>query len=372
MPKNRLYVSHPEVVKFPATEFSANIAAGATTGSVLNNADFVSSSLMLIGEYGGEETEIVSCSTPSGSTQVNFFTSKFAHTKGIIATKIEYNQFVLERNTAATGTFTAIATTCLDITEPQSMYVDNTTISDAWYKYRYYDTVLTTYSGYSDAFQLNYKDNSLHEIREMVKLVSGVDQTEENLDRMINWYHRKICSQYNYGFMETTTAASSVASQVEYAIPSDCKLIKGIRVTKDSSYYHPQYLAYSEFKLAQLNTSNASIPDYWTMVGPKYLFHNPFSALGTNNITITYTKFPARLDTDNDVTDIPLADALVNRVAYGLALSTNPEKAQALLGDYQGALNELKAIYGQKQMETFPQVGYGKIEIEQVLEIDTV
>lgn len=371
MAKNRLYIPHPEIVTFRKAELSDNLAAGSTTGSVINNIDFASNNLILIGEYGKEEAEIVTCSGITGNTQVNFSTTKFAHAKGTVITKIEYNQYVLDRSTTETGTFSSINTANLAVDEFQNMFVDITASVSSWYKYRYYDTALVTYSDYSDPIQVEYKENSLHGLKEMIRLISGTEESEENLRVLINWYQRKICGQYNYGFMETATTTSSVASQVEYSIPDDCKIIKGIRVTYGSSYYYPQYLPYTDFRLIQLNTSSTTMPSYWTKIGNKIEFHNPFSALGTDNIRFIYYKFPARLDSDNDVTPLPMADALVNRVAYGLLLGPNPSKAQMVMGDYQGALNELKAIYGVDQMESFPRVGYGEVKIEEIIEIDT-
>lgn len=371
MPKNRLYIKHPETVDFPATEFSADISAGATTGSVLNNSDFASNNLILINSYGNEKAEIVTCSGVSGATGISFSAAKFDHTKGTILTRVEYNQYVLERCGTETGTYAAINTASLSIDETENMYVDNTTESNAWYKYRYYDTSLTTYSDYSDVFQIDYKENSLYELRKIIEILSGIPSKEDEIDRLLNWYQRKICSQYNYPFMETTTTTSSVANQVKYDLPSDCKILKSIRVTKGSAYYWPTWIPFNEFKLAQLNTSAATIPSYWTKVGTQYWFHNPFSSLGTDNITVFYSKFPARLDSDNDVTPLPLADALVNKVASVIVRPVNPEKAQSLMSDYIGALNELKAIYGVSQMESFPQVDYGEVTIEEILEIDT-
>ena len=371
MPKNRLYIEHPQLINFPGTELSANLSAGSTTGSVLNNVDFASNNLILMGSYGGEETEVVSCSGTTTDTQVNFSAVNFAHAKGTVLTRIEYDQYVLERCGTETGTYAAIRTAGLSVDEPKSMYVDNTTWSSAWYKYRYYDSALTTYSDYSDVFQIEYKENSLHEIRQLVRDLSDVDADEDKIDRLINHYQRKILNQYNYGFMETSTAMSSVADQVEYDIPSDCKVPKAVRVIYGSAYYDPNFVAFDDFTLAQLNTSAATIPTIWTRVGNEIWFHNPFSDLGTNNIVVFYTKYPARLDSDNDVSSIPMIDPLACKVASVLCMSSNPEKSSELKGDYIGGLNELKAAYGVDQIGTFPSVGYGKIDIEKIIEIDT-
>lgn len=371
MPKNRLYIEHPEIVTFPGSELSADIAAGATTGSVLNNSDFASDNIILMGSYNQEEAELVECDGITNNDQVGFSAAKFAHAKGTNLTRVEYDQYVLERSGTEAGTFAAIETASLAVDEANNMYVDNTTWSSAWYKYRYYDSVLNTYSSYSDAFQIEYKENSLYEIKEMIRQVSGKKESDKNLDRLVNHYQRKICSQYNYPFMDTSTTDSSVANQVDYDIPSNCKQVLGIRITRGTAYHHPKVLPRSEFKLQQLNTSSALIPTYWTRYGNVIQFHNPFSDLGTNNITIYYSYFPARLDSDNDLTPLPLIDALVNRVAYGLCLASNSDKAEAILMDYQGALNELKAIYGVSQMESFPQVGFGRIEPEEIIDIST-
>jgi hypothetical protein len=374
MAKNTLYISHPEIVKFPGTELSTDLSAAATTGSVLNNVDFASNNILLFGSYGNEETELATCTAVSGNTEIRFSAVKFAHTKGTIITKLDYDQYELHRSGTETGTFTVLRTASLSVDEEHSRYVDETTWSDAWYKYRYYDSVLDTYSAYSDAFQgtpLAYKENSLYEIRTLARQLSGTDDSDEDVDRLINHYQREICSQYNYGFMKTDTTTSAVANQVKYDQPDDCKQINCIRVIYGSAYYDPKYKPLPEFKQLQLNTSSSTIPSIWTKVGTQYLLHNPFSSLGTNNIVIYYHKYPARLDSDNDESPMPLKDALVNKVASMLCMSSNPEKSDNLDSKYARALNTLKAAQGTNQGESFPQVGLGRPGIERIIEIDT-
>lgn len=373
MPKNRLYINHPEIVTFSGTELSDDVAAAATTGSVLNNADIASDNILLFGAYGKEETELVTCTAIAGNTEVKFSAVKFAHTKGTILTKVEYDQYVLERSDGGTegGTYSAINTASLAVDEVNNMYVDNTTWSNAWYKYRYYDSVLNTYSNYSDAFQLEYKENSLHDVRKHVKRLAQTSDSDDIIDDEINWYQRKLCGQYNWPFMETTAVDSAVADQVAYDQPSDCREVNAIRITRGTNYYWPKVRSWPDFKELQRNISSQALPGYWTKYGQEIWFHHPFSALGTENITVFYSKHPARLDSDNDITPLPIADALANRVAYALCLTSNPAKAAELLSDYQGAMNELKAVYGVDQGEAFSQVGYGPDEISEIVEIDT-
>ena len=370
MPINKITVPHPEIVKFPGSELSTDIAAAVTSASILNNVDIASNDLLLFGSYNQEEAEVVTCSGKSGNNTISFTTTKFAHVEGTPVTKVDFDRVLLERCSTETGTFTQISTISLQVDEIQNSYRDDTTFSSAWYKYRYFADGVT--GSYSDAWNIDYKETSLYELKQMVKLISGKTESETNLKRLLNWYQRKICSSYNYPFMETTTAASAVADQVTYSLPSNCKLIKGIKVSRSNNFYYPGYLSFPAFTEIQDSTPSSTIPSYWTVIGgTSILFHNPFSALGTNNITYTYIRYPTVLDSDNDTTIIPLPDALVNAVAYQLVRHTNPEKAGDIKRDYLEAIQELRAMMGVDQMAEFPQVEYGQAIFEEIKEIST-
>ena len=174
---------------------TAKSAATATTLIVKSITGFAINQVLLIGELGDENSEIIKTHTataPTGTTVT--LLSGLVKTHGPY-TKVRvmlYDQIELSHATTAVAgaTKTVISTSNLQPESPETR-VDDSTYSSGYYFTRYKNTITTTYSDYSDpipyagfgantvAFAINYalKRNKLDTFTKYIDYELLIDET---------------------------------------------------------------------------------------------------------------------------------------------------------------------------------------------------
>ena len=172
---------------------TAESAAAATTLIVKSITGFAINLLLLVGELGDENSEIIKTHTataPTGTTVT--LLSGLVKTHGPY-TKVRvmlYDQIELSHATTVAGTKTVISTGNLQ-PESEETRVDDSTYSSGYYFTRYKNTITTTYSDYSDpipyagfgantvAFAINYalKRNKLDAFTKYIDYELLIDET---------------------------------------------------------------------------------------------------------------------------------------------------------------------------------------------------
>jgi len=135
-----------------ATYLSADVAAAATTLTVDSIIGFAINKILLIGEIGNEDSEIIkthASTTPTGSTITLASALTFAHTQGAKVYIINYDQLEISWCATADGTKSVLATIALQPDQLETIY-DDTSKSTGYYFTRFKETIGTTYSDYSD------------------------------------------------------------------------------------------------------------------------------------------------------------------------------------------------------------------------------
>lgn len=152
---NVLRISHPSLPSTPSTYLTAANAAGATALTVRDNGSFSSSlggDLLLIGETGNEQTEIVYVNGAiTAGTGLTTSTLVFAHPINTPVRKIIFDKIEVFGNSSASSSgATSIATISIDPTAPYTEYIVTGT-TYAYYGIRGVRSIATTYNGsYSD------------------------------------------------------------------------------------------------------------------------------------------------------------------------------------------------------------------------------
>ncbi len=137
------------------TYLSTDVSSGSVI-VVQSNSGLATGQILLIGEIGQEEAEIVrthSAAAVSGNTITLKDGLAFAHSVDTKITIIDWNQFeVTHSTTNATSGIDSTLTygLALQVDAPESQYKDTANTS-GYYFTRLVDTVGSAYSSYSDA-----------------------------------------------------------------------------------------------------------------------------------------------------------------------------------------------------------------------------
>ena len=146
-----LNIENPILEKTFFSRVSSDYASG-TALTVENNASFAGNDLIVIGESREELTESKQISSVSGSTTINLASAlNFAHGKGTSIYKTPWNFVSLEQRTSSAGVFAEISQSGIQWDNPNgiTIYYDSAATDAYQYRFRFYNSVLGTYSEYS-------------------------------------------------------------------------------------------------------------------------------------------------------------------------------------------------------------------------------
>lgn len=132
-------------LRLPAT-------ATGTTLSVYSISNFAVNQALLIGEFGQEGTEIIkthATTAPTGTTITFASALAKSHPKDTKVYVIPYDQAQFYYSATSTGSKTLLSTSDIDEEAVETVYTD-TTYTSGYYFVRFYNSISTNYSDYSD------------------------------------------------------------------------------------------------------------------------------------------------------------------------------------------------------------------------------
>lgn len=137
----------------PSSNLSASATSGTGTISVYSIADFAVAKALLIGEFGQEGSEIIkthNATAPTGTTVTLAANLSKSHPKDTKVYIIPYDQVQFYHAVTTTGDKTQMGSNT-DVNEEsvETLYTDSTYTS-GYYFTRFYNSIDTTYSDYSD------------------------------------------------------------------------------------------------------------------------------------------------------------------------------------------------------------------------------
>ena len=158
---NKLILHQAQLVgvRVEDTTLTADVAAASGTITVANIDKFTVSDVLLIGELGDENSEIIlvhASTSPSGTTITLASNTVRAHSTGDKVYRLDYNQVELSHATTSTGSKTLLTTTlgsglvALEADDEPLIY-DEAQFTSGFYFARFYHSVDATNSEYSDA-----------------------------------------------------------------------------------------------------------------------------------------------------------------------------------------------------------------------------
>ena len=316
------------------TYLSADMATSSGTLTVKNIAGFAINQILLIGELGAEDSEIIkthASSAPSGSTVTLASNTGYAHSRGTKVSIIKYDQVELSRAATVSGSKTTLTTTAgsgivsLQADTKEQVY-DETEYTSGYYFARFKNSIGGTFSGYSDAvpyggftsntvgYAIDYamRRNSLTGFTEKASYQFCLEEINSCLKQIkgkqVHWPGHQT---FNYALGQTSRGSHI------FTLPSDIydansrKSILGVRVGegdnltwKDPLEWENDILADTKFTQV---TSAASASNTSLNIDNSYDFDDDGSVnvyVSGTKYTITYTGV-TRSTTAGVLTGVP-------------------------------------------------------------------
>lgn len=139
---NTLVISNNLIVT-AKSYLSRDIAASVSTLPVENVLEFTSGSVpILIGDFGGETTELAAITSTSSPSSISTAAStKFTHSKGEAVYQLEFNSIEISKASTLGGSYSVLATIPLNWSENQTVYNHTAGLSTDYYKVRFYNSL---------------------------------------------------------------------------------------------------------------------------------------------------------------------------------------------------------------------------------------
>lgn len=147
---------NPETAELEKTYLSASQDAADTVLAVKNNDRFAADDFVLIGEMGGEKSEIRTvASVNANKLAITTDALLFNHNADTPVYKLEYNQIRFYRRTSEGGTPTLQTTVDIDVDNEEGLtrWDDASALTTYWYQYAWYNSDTDAESELSDPVQ---------------------------------------------------------------------------------------------------------------------------------------------------------------------------------------------------------------------------
>ncbi len=168
-----------------STFLSAASAAAASTLTVESIVGFAVDKVLLIGEFGNEQSELIlthDSTAPSGSTVTLKTNLVFAHSQGTKVYILDWNQIEISWSETATGSKAVLDTIAIQADQTETLYIDEDKAT-GYYFIRFKNSVDTTYSSYSDPIPYgDFGDNTVAKAIQYALKRNKLDDFPEYLD----------------------------------------------------------------------------------------------------------------------------------------------------------------------------------------------
>ena len=150
------------------TFLASDVVAGGSALIVDSIVGFAINQVILIGEIGNEQSEIIkthSATSPTGSTITFASNLVFDHPRGTKIYLIDWDQVEFSHATTVAGSKSVLTTASIQPDQSDTQYTDSTQTT-GYYFVRLKNSITATYSDYSDPIPYaGYADNSVHSIK---------------------------------------------------------------------------------------------------------------------------------------------------------------------------------------------------------------
>ena len=228
------------------TYLTASSAAAATTLTVQSIKEFAINQILLIGEFGQEDSEIIKTHASTAPTSLTITLNSglvFTHPKDTKVYIIDYDQVEFSHADTTSGAKSVLATENIEADMDFTSYNDSAK-SAGYYFTRFKDSINTTYSDYSDPIPYSgFGTNTVFSVKQR-----ALKDLQEELGEMITdeWLNDKLFEarrfvhnlrkrwsfrkSFNYDLGDVTTGIYRIAVPSDLQDQNTNKNVFGVRI----------------------------------------------------------------------------------------------------------------------------------------------
>lgn len=242
----KLIAYNPSTDNLEKSYLSNSYAVGTTTIVVRNNNRFVTSSRILLGDMGYEESEMVTVSNVNtDGITLTISATRFPHATDDAVYVLPYDQIKFYRSTTTVdGTYSVLSTVDVDVdnADKQTYYDDPNGLPVYFYKLSFYNSIFTTESALSDPIAgTGYTRLQLGSIiNDFLTEVGDLEQQYMTIPQSINVMNEcnddlSTQSKRPYRFLKTSTLLSIIGTNNRVPLPSTLLKFDRLSYTYDFS-----------------------------------------------------------------------------------------------------------------------------------------
>jgi hypothetical protein len=300
-----LQIDVTNILSLPITNTTAGVSAGAAVSTnVVNTNNFAGNDYVVVGNLGDEGSELQLISSITDADTMVIGSLSLAHPSGTPVQKSNYNQLVIERSTD-NSSWSTVTTQTIRGDQKTIEYNDTSGTAASYYRFRFYNSTTTTYSGYSTSFSQSdapsAQDIIITEvIRELGTeyddtvtkdvIFSALADTDLKVAREI--------TKTNKEFYKSSIEINMVSGTTEYALPANLVSITEVQLGYETSANKSKSSAIS----VEYGFNDEDLGHYYHSVyrkasdGLTYLIlRNSPRQNVTGGITVTYVTKPVRI-----------------------------------------------------------------------------
>jgi len=319
------------------SSLNATASSGGSTITIYSVKNFAVNQILLIGELGDEGSEIIKTHTataPTGNTVTLASNLTKTHPKDTKVYVIRYDQVEFSHATTETGSKTVMATSDINPEDFQTIY-DDSTYTTGYYFTRYKNSILTTYSNYSDPIPADgFEPNTFGSVINLA--MSELDAEFSNklsYDMLLGWGNEflslvmgkmkkwSVYQEFDYNMGNVSMGVRRFTMPTTIYDKNTNKSVLNVRI---GNAYPLTYIDHSEYLQATEGAtytevatqaeiaatslvldSTADLPDsgsvYAYVSGTKYTIEYTANTKSTNTLTVDSDQITAVLAVDTPI-----------------------------------------------------------------------
>jgi len=335
----RIRIVNPDLSGSERLILDADYSSG-TSLTVKSNYGVQDNDILVIEQPNSEKCEASSVASTTGNTTVTLDSAfKFAHQKGSIIYRSEYNQVEISYRTSSTGDWTVLDTIGIKWDDQETLKIHQGATNDYQYRFRFKNSASGNYSEYSQTqggggFSYNQIGKLVEDVRSIIidpdrkivsdqQIISFLEEGKKIIQAKKNdwWFWYKI----DEGTITT------VANQRKYNlddISTGIEYVKDVRfrnqATDDVLYplKYEQEIIFDQYVTDQDEDSDDEVRRYTILPGDSsstagYINVDPAPEnTGNGSFYVRYYEPDSQFSSVADTTAIPIPGILVNYAVY--------------------------------------------------------
>ena len=324
MPINPVGINIGDILYNPNRGSSLNddFASGVSAITVYSILDFSVSKILLIGELGADNSEIIKthgATAPTGNTVTLASNTTKAHSKDTKVYVIDYDQIELSHAATVGGSKTVMETVDINPKNMEPVFSD-TTYTSGYYFFRFKNSIDTTFSDYSDAipftgFEYNTvgytMTNAMKEMKVQYSETLTSDMMIVWLNEMLRFVRGKLkrwskYQEFNYVLGQVVYGSNKVAMPTNAYDTNALKAVDQIRIAGKEKMLYIDKREFDARIGTAINTTVLTQP-----------------LVGATSLVLTSTA---------DLADDGSIDVYYNNAKYTVEYTTNTRSTSTLSG----------------------------------------